>query len=192
MTDPDLELLRDLYGRHRQGLFTLALSVTGCRARADDAIHEAFVRLCSGRGLAAGATPADPVAYVYRMVRHAAIDQVRRYWPGGNRTRVAADHDPAAGRRNEAGPAGGSIFDLPGGDDRFDPELRSIGHETAEFVARSLDALPPDQREAVVLRVYGGLTFAQVAAVTQEPLSTVAARYRRALEKLRPCLQKLL
>lgn len=197
VTDPDLELLRDLYRRHRQGLFTLALSVTRCRARAEDAVHEAFVRLCTRRPRDVDDAPADPVAYAYRMVRHAAIDQVRRYWPGGNRTRVAADHDAGAWRQGGNGNgrdyAGASVFDLPrDGDDRFDPELRTIGHETAEFVARSLDALPPDQREAVVLRVYGGLTFAQVAAVTQEPMSTVAARYRRALDKLRPCLQKLL
>jgi RNA polymerase sigma factor (sigma-70 family) len=217
----DLDHLRDLYARHRQGLFTLALSITRRRERAEDAVHEAFVKLCAPRRRSdeeAGdpsadcadevmpCQPADPVAYVYRVVRFAAIDQVRRYWPGGNRTVVASDHEPSAnghgGMHGDGdGPSGTSVFDLASADlrvgsagspEQFDPAARTVDAETALFVARSLDRLPAEQRDAVVLRVYAGLTFEQIAAVVQAPLSTVAARYQRALARLRPCLEKLL
>lgn len=205
MTDPDIEQLRDLYARHRQGLFTLALAITRRQERAEDAVHEAFAKLCAPRRQAAGSVPdgdgaddpaglvgaADPVAYAYRVVRYAAIDQVRRYWPGGNRTVLASDHDGYDAGGTDCLP-GRSIFDLPSADDRFDPQARSIEAETARYVARSLEQLPGDQREAVALRVYAGLTFEQIAAVVSAPLSTVAARYRRALDRLRPCLEKLL
>ncbi len=212
--DPELERLRELYALHRQGLFTLALSITRRRERAEDAVHEAFVKLCAplhGRGEQDEPTPVrptDPVAYAYRMVRHAAIDQVRRYWPGGNRVTVASDFERHGVSRtgHDVDDAGSgamlatSLFDLPpaaahrGGDNAggFDPAIRSIESEVSGFVARSLERLPDDQREAVVLRIYAGLTFEQIAAVVHAPLSTVAARYRRALEKLRPCLEKLL
>lgn len=49
----------------------------------------------------------------------------------------------------------------------------------------ALRHLPAEQREAVHLHVYEGLTFKEAAAVTGESANTVAARYRYALEKLR-------
>lgn len=63
------ELLRVLYLNHRQGLFSLALSITGSRQQAEDAVHEAFAKM-AGRKLPEG----DPVPYVFKVVRNAAID----------------------------------------------------------------------------------------------------------------------
>ena len=53
-----------------------------------------------------------------------------------------------------------------------------------EAVAHALAELPDEQREAVVLKVWGGLTFAEIAQSVGAPLNTVAARYRYGLEKL--------
>jgi RNA polymerase sigma-70 factor (ECF subfamily) len=201
VSPPDLQQLRELYAQHRQGLFTLALSITRKRERAEDAVHEAFVKLCTPRADAAVDEPSpvliDPVAYVYRMVRHAAIDQVRRYWPGGDRVTVAADWIDS-GVEEEA--ASDSIFDLTASGGKAlsstaeadDPADRSISRETAGFVAASLTRLPEEQREAIVLRFYGGLTFEQIAEIVAAPLPTVAARFRRGLARLRPCLETLL
>jgi RNA polymerase sigma-70 factor (ECF subfamily) len=47
-----------------------------------------------------------------------------------------------------------------------------------------LDTLPAEQREVVFLKIHTGLTFAEIAEVTGLKLSTVASRYRYALEKL--------
>ena len=66
-------LLGSIYSGHRQGLFTLALSITRNRHQAEDAVHEAFVRLCRRPHSAD-----EPTAYVYRAVRNAAIDQTRK------------------------------------------------------------------------------------------------------------------
>ncbi len=38
--------LEQVYRQHRQALFSLALTITGCSGLAEDAVHEAFVRLC--------------------------------------------------------------------------------------------------------------------------------------------------
>jgi RNA polymerase sigma-70 factor, ECF subfamily len=54
----------------------------------------------------------------------------------------------------------------------------------ASDVADLLETLPADQREVVFLRIYSGLTFAEIADVTASKLQTVASRYRYALEKL--------
>ena len=54
--------------------------------------------------------------------------------------------------------------------------------------ARRLAGLPEAQREVVALKIDGGLTFAQIAKVTNVSLNTAAGRYRYALDKLRAAL----
>src|SRR4051812_12179939 len=132
VADLDLE---DIYARHRQGLFTLALSITRCAARAEDAVHDAFVRLCRRRSVSAPvngtgtASQPDPVAYVFASVRNAAVDLVRRAPPEQGR--------PAsifAGASHAAADAG------------------ALDAERRNWVAGAIDGLPPEQREAVILR----------------------------------------
>ena len=52
-------------------------------------------------------------------------------------------------------------------------------------VARAVRALPPDEREVLVLRHWQGLSFPQVADVVGAPVTTVKSRAARALERLR-------
>jgi len=149
--------LERIYREHRQGLFTLALSTTGCPESAEDAVHDAFVRLWKSRLRPGG----DPVAYVFASVRNAARDLVRR-----RRGTVGLSH---------------TVF-APGQDD---PSRAAAESEEAALLRAAVEGLPGPQREAVVLRVYAGLTFEQIAEVLGEPLPTVASRYRRALERIR-------
>lgn len=147
---------RTIYEQHRQGLFTLALAITGCTALAEDAVQEAFVRLWRGPGM-----EGDRIAYVHRAVRNAALDQRRR--------RAARQGDDA----------GLAFLAAPAKD--ADPDAQ---HE----LRQALGDLPDEQREAIVLHLYAGLTFAQAAEVLGEPQATIASRYRRALERLRALL----
>jgi RNA polymerase sigma-70 factor, ECF subfamily len=50
---------------------------------------------------------------------------------------------------------------------------------------RALGELPPDQREVVHLKVVEGMTFQEIADLTDESINTIASRYRYALDKLR-------
>lgn len=61
------------------------------------------------------------------------------------------------------------------------------GGLSAEAIAirQALLGLPLEQRECVVLHIWGGLAFREVAALTGVSLDTAASRYRYALEKLR-------
>lgn len=68
------------------------------------------------------------------------------------------------------------VEDLGGGDP---PSAEAVA------VRQALLRLPPEQRECVVLHIWGGLTFREVAALTGVSLDTAASRYRYALEKLR-------
>jgi RNA polymerase sigma-70 factor (ECF subfamily) len=161
--------LSAIYQRHRQGLFTLAASITRCPSRGEDAVHDAFARLCRASGGDDARGCGDAVAYVFAAVRNAAVDQVRRAPP------VVDDIDMAA-----------VLFDLSD-----DPARQAIDAERRRLVADAVGALPGQQREVVLLRVYAGLAFAQIAQVVDAPLPTVAARYRRALERLRQRLESM-
>jgi RNA polymerase sigma-70 factor (ECF subfamily) len=53
---------------------------------------------------------------------------------------------------------------------------------------RALRELPAAQREVVHLKTFEGMTFEEIAALTDESINTIASRYRYALEKLRASL----
>lgn len=157
--------LEDIYRDHRRGLFGLALSVVREAATAEDAVHEAFLRLAKQPAQPTG----DAVAYVYKAVRNAAIDQTRR-----RQVRPTPTDDTA------------SLFTTPTKDD---PGQRAEASETQAMLMQAIDNLPADEREAVVLRSFGGLSFKQIAAATDKPLSTISSQYQRALTKLKEQLE---
>ncbi len=167
------EQLEALYRRHRQGLYTLALSITRSADRAEDAVQEAFVRLFRRERPAVG----DPASYVFMSVRNAAIDQIRK------RKR---DHRAASGIYEQAlaGPDDGNPE--PG------PADAALLEERQRAVREAVEQLEDQQREVIVMKVYGGLTFEQIGQVLGSPLSTVASRYRRGLAKLESKLGKWL
>lgn len=158
----DAQVLEQLYLRHRQGLYSLALAVTGCPAAAEDAVHEAFARLCRR---APGEARSES-AYVYAAVRNAALDYRRR-------SRSA----PSAA---DALFNGGWLRNGSSAEER----------ERDQLIRKVVDELPEEQREAVVLRIYAGLTFDEMGEAAGAPVATMAARYRRALERLRERLRR--
>jgi len=166
--------LERLYQEHRQGLFTLALAITRNEHRAEDAVHEAFVRMFrrEGRGMN------DPAAYAYSAVRNAAIDQVRR-----------------DSRRKDKQ---GSIFDVgetsgiesKSSNGEAGPVDTALDNEKRAAVVKALDQLSEAQRDVIVMKIYGQLTFDQIGEALGEQLSTVASRYRRGLGRLKDELRK--
>ena len=159
------ELLRVLYLNHRQGLFSLALSITGSRQQAEDAVHEAFAKM-AGRKLPEG----DPVPYVFKVVRNAAIDMQR------SRRR---DQQVSTSLFNGYSPQ----------PKEMDPQFHLLTKERDQILRKAIENLREDEREAIVLKGLAGLTFEQAGEAAGIPAKTVATRYRRALQKLETCLR---
>lgn len=67
--------LESLYSEHRRILIDAAQGVLGCRARAEDVVHDAFLKLWESGDRHA---IEDPLRYLFRMVRNLAIDRLRR------------------------------------------------------------------------------------------------------------------
>jgi RNA polymerase sigma-70 factor (ECF subfamily) len=155
----------DVYAVHRDQLFVAAISITGRRELAEDAIHEAFVNLCTRRPDAA-----NRKAYAFQAVRNSARMIVRA-------------------RRRAGGPDGSAVLDDEIAVDVDPAPMYADDSETVEWIRTALRQLPDVEREVVVLHVLAELTFQETAEVVGRPLGTVTSSYRRAIEKIRQTVQ---
>lgn len=72
----------------------------------------------------------------------------------------------------------------------FCPDVEQ--RDTQRLLEDAVKSLPPNYREVVSLKLWGDLTFQEIAAVTGVPLNTAASRYRYAIEELRTNLKGVL
>ena len=146
-------------------LILFARQWTGSHADAEDAVQDAFIRFWrDGRHRAK-----DPKAYLFVSVKHVAMD-VRR-----GRLRRERRESVASRNRSESQ----SVF-----------ETSLERDEWRASVESALASLSEPQREVLVLKIWGGLTFPQIATVIGAPANTAASRYRYALDALRKSLAK--
>jgi RNA polymerase sigma-70 factor (ECF subfamily) len=142
---------------HGAALVLFARQHAPCRADAEDIVQEAFVRFWRHREQAT-----DRLAYLYTCVRRYAHE-----WRRGNVRRTRRE---SAVARDEAA-------------EWFD---RNTGEaERHSAIEQALTRLPESQREVVVLKIWGRLSFPQIAEALGIPSNTAASRYRYALDKMR-------
>jgi RNA polymerase sigma-70 factor (ECF subfamily) len=141
-------------------LLLCARQWTRSLADAEDVLQEAFIRYWKHQRH----LPGEPMALLVTSVRRAALDLGRR-----DGRRVAREEWAA---ETEGAPV--ALFERSLEDDD-----RRLAIEDA------LRRIPPEQREVLVLKIWGELTFEQIAAELDLPPNTAASRYRYALAALR-------
>jgi RNA polymerase sigma-70 factor (ECF subfamily) len=173
-TAGDLDSFNQLVARWERPIYALAYRTLGREEDARDVVQEAFLR--AYRGLHGFKGQAKFSSWLYRITVNLCRDWIRRE----RRTpvvQVPEGTDPVDLADQRASPAE-SVEELV------------ARREMTSAVARAMAELPEEQRLAIVLKEYHGLTFQEIADQLDCPLSTVKTRLYQGLSVLRRRLER--
>ncbi|HXJ35682.1 MAG TPA: sigma-70 family RNA polymerase sigma factor [Candidatus Eisenbacteria bacterium] len=156
----DPSALGPLYDRHSKLVYGLALAVLSSADEAADLTQEVFLSLCNENTY--DASRGSVGAYLTTVVRTRAIDRLRRRT---RRVRLLRDHHAA----------------MPVPVAEPTPVERLSMGETSERVRAALATLPDNERRALEMAYFQGLTQAEIADDLNAPLGTVKSWCRRGL-----------
>jgi RNA polymerase sigma-70 factor (ECF subfamily) len=160
---PRLTDLEALYDAHHRQAIGLAYRILGDLGDAEEVVQEVF--------LSAWRTQYDPArgsthAWILAMVRNRSIDVLR------------------ARKRRPVQPLVEGV-DPP---DAQDVPAQAASNVDAAAARTALDSLPPEQKQAIELAYFGGLTHTEIATQLAAPIGTVKGRIRLGLDRLRVAL----
>jgi RNA polymerase sigma-70 factor (ECF subfamily) len=158
LTAGDQRALGEVYDRYAGLVNGLALRILHDRTEAEDVVQEVFVQVWR-QASRFDPSRGTPEAWICTMARTRALDRLRR----------------RTSRREEPSEKAPGVSEPP-------------RTEQALAVRKALDSLSPDQRKALELAYYEGLTQTEIAARLQEPLGTIKTRIRTAMIRLRDVL----
>jgi RNA polymerase sigma-70 factor (ECF subfamily) len=129
-----------LFMTHQAELVAYAATIVGCRARAEDVVQEAYLRFEDASG---NRELAQPVGYLYRIVRNLAVDGSRR---------LALESRHIDGDAAAEAPA-----------DQPSPEDAALHRDELKIVAAALAELPARTRQALEMHRLDGLRLKDIA-----------------------------
>ena len=148
----------ELYARYSSRVYAYCRRFLGNREEAQDVFQESFARFYQSAQESRVMT--NVPGFLLRITRNLCVNEVRRN--KNNVTfeeyMVVEDHD---------------ISDKD---------------ELLNLIKRALDLLPPEYREAFILREYEGMSYSEIAEMIDESLSNVKIRIYRAKQKIREIL----
>jgi RNA polymerase sigma-70 factor (ECF subfamily) len=156
------EALCRIYEKYRDDMLRLAAGLVGERSEAEDAVHEVFASFVefSRSFVLTGSLKGYLCTCVANKARNLNRTRQRRHATG------LEDAKPLAS-------------------DIKRPDQWIIETEKFQRLHGAISQLPFEQREVVLLRLQGGMTFKEIAQVQQIPLKTALSRYGYGIDKLR-------
>jgi RNA polymerase sigma-70 factor (ECF subfamily) len=164
-----------LLGRHGAGVLRFIIRMTGAeKAQAEDLLQEIFMKVIERR------KKYDPgqkfSTWLYSIARNHCIDYLR--------TESYRRHSSLDAPISVEEEGGAVVIDLVRSGDR-DQEERAFDLEVKELIDIGVRGLKEEFREVFLLREVEGLSFEEIAVVTESPLGTVKSRLRYAYKGLR-------
>ena len=151
------------------------------RHHAEDLVQEAFLRLFRAARNGGYSGQASVSTWLFTIADNCATDYLR----ASGRQRLTLESD-AAGRNDDDS---ASVLDRCSSPD-LDPAEAAARRESQGRAEALLDCLPEEQRRVVALKVLGGLTLAEVAAVVGCPVGTAKSRLLYGLRKIEALLAR--
>lgn len=176
----DIELLREIaagnrlafaefYDRHSGLMYSVACKILHDTNEAEDVLQETFLQIWEKSGQF-DPRLGQPMSWAATLTRNKAIDRIRS---SQRRLRLAQE----AGEEQSAPALENSVNN------------NINGHENARLIQAAIGDLPAEQRQAIELAYFSGLTQEEISQKLSEPLGTIKARIRRGLLKLRDRLE---
>src|SRR5262249_3318754 len=149
-------------------LFSTAARILGDIHEAEEVIQDVFVQIWD-KAATFDPVLGTPLHWALSITRNRCIDRLR------SRQRRARLLDEF---QSEAAPAQDDC-----------PPSAGLTEEELRAVRSAVGGLPHEQRRAIEMAFFGGLTHHEIAEALREPLGTIKARIRRGMLKLREDLQ---
>ena len=166
----DRDSFAQLYDRFSSAVFSAAFRIVNNQQAAEDVLQEVFLQVWEKAALY-DPSRGKPLTWAITLTRNKAIDRLRATQRRG-RLRDSLERDVG----------GSEPFD---GRNSFDAvDLKEKG----KLVNEALHKLPDEQREALELAFFSGLTQSEIAEHLKEPLGTIKARIRRGMLRLKSLL----
>lgn len=160
-----------LYDRYARLVFSLAFKILGDRGAAEEAVQEVFVKVWK-RSREYNPARGKFSSWLTGIAHNHAIDELRR-----RRIRPSAAQD------------GGDALEAVIDDGPAPIEVAMASAERGRIV-EALKAIPPEQRRAIELAYFEGLTQQEISDRLSEPLGTVKTRVRLGMQKLKALLEE--
>ncbi|MES2317469.1 MAG: sigma-70 family RNA polymerase sigma factor [Pseudomonadota bacterium] len=170
--DGDLRAFEDLYGRHRVGLYRFIAWRSPRADWVDEIVQDSWANLHHARNRYQ--PDASFRTYLYQIARNRLLDLLRQQAP-----LLAVDLG--------TGTDGRDVFDAlaDAAQDVVTPDMALATKQRNDSLQRALAALPSEQKEAVLLQQFDGMSLDEIAVVVAAPVETVKSRLRYAMRKLR-------
>lgn len=170
--DGDLRAFEELYSRHRLGLYRFIAWRSPRQDWVDEIVQDSWANLHHARNRYQ--PDASFRTYLYQIARNRLLDLLRQQLP-----LLAADLG--------TGTDGRDVFDAlaDAAQDVLTPDMALAAKQRNNSLHQALDALPSEQKEAVVLQQFSGMSLDEISAVVAAPVETVKSRLRYAMRKLR-------
>lgn len=160
----DTAAFEEIVTRHQRSVLNLVYRFTGDASRAEDLAQEVFVRLY--RALGGFEAKARFFTYLYKITLNLCLKDRERE----QRRRAQSLDTPSddTHRAREVEDPTGSAEDI------------AQRHDTARIVREAVQSLPDEQRTAVILHRFHGLSYEELAEVLEISLPAVKSRLHRA------------
>ena len=171
----DAAAMEALYLRYRQSVYSWLLRMTGDAAEAEDIYQDVWLKVIrSSSNYRSG----NFRAWLWQIVRNKTTDRMRKKSPS-----LVLDAPVCAASEGEQ-----TVVDQLSDDAAADALMQIEESERKSAVCDAIDALPTAQREVVLLRINGELSFKEIADMLAAPIGTVLARMHNAVKSLKAAL----
>ncbi len=155
----------ELYDTTNGIVYSLALRVLGDISNAEEVVLDVYTQVWRQAGTY-DEERGTPLAWLLTIARTRSVDRLRSGWQRRQRTEPleTSDTTPVSVEN---------------------PELATEIAERGRLVRAALEELNSDQRQAIELAYYSGLSHSEIAARLNEPLGTIKTRIRQGMIKLR-------